>query len=151
MVPPVSFTDGLTDRNRHCPRFSPVYIYCLFWTFFNGPSLLNLWNVMTSEAKIYIILSKEWKINRYGPWIFHTFVRASQCGQDESAATPCGKAQWARPVGVCIVQWGCVPKGERTQEPQSFVKVPSRVSVVFFVNPAWVSRAPTPCGKGQCG
>ena len=26
---------------------------------------------MTSEAKIYIILSKEWKINRYGPWIFH--------------------------------------------------------------------------------
>ena len=24
-----------------------------------------------SEAKIYIILSKEWKINRYGPWIFH--------------------------------------------------------------------------------
>ena len=26
---------------------------------------------MTSEAKIYIILSKEWKINRYGPRIFH--------------------------------------------------------------------------------
>ena len=26
---------------------------------------------MMSEAKIYIIVSKEWKINRYGPWIFH--------------------------------------------------------------------------------
>ena len=26
---------------------------------------------MTSEAKIYSLLSKEWKINRYGPWIFH--------------------------------------------------------------------------------
>ena len=24
-----------------------------------------------SEVKIHIILSKEWKINRYGPWIFH--------------------------------------------------------------------------------
>ena len=62
-----------------------------------------------------------------------------------------GKAQWARPVGVCIVQWGCVPKGEGTQEPRSIVKVPSRVSVDFSVNPAWVSRAATPCGKAQCG
>ena len=42
-MPPVSYMDGLTDRNRHCPRFSPAYLYCLFWTFFNGPSLLNLW------------------------------------------------------------------------------------------------------------
>jgi len=29
---------------------------------------------MTSEAKIYSLLSKEWKINRYGPWIFHKNV-----------------------------------------------------------------------------
>ena len=68
---------------------------------------------MTSEAKIYIILSKEWKINRYGPWIFHKDIfSASQFGQDESAPTPCGKGQWARSWAFCIVQWGCVPRGE---------------------------------------
>ena len=39
---------------------------------------------MTSEAKIYIILSKEWKINRYGPWIFHKNIFT---GEDPSTSS----------------------------------------------------------------
>ena len=83
----------------------------------------------------------------YGLWIIH----ASGFGQDESAATPCGKALWARPWTFCIVHWGCVPRGRGPKNLGLHVKVPSRVSVGFHVNPAWVSRASTPCGKELCG
>ena len=56
-MPPISYVDGLTDRNRHCPRFSPAYLSLLFvdllqWAFpplTSGPSHLGLILILMSQ------------------------------------------------------------------------------------------------------
>ena len=51
-VPPVSFMDGLTDRNRRRPRFSPVYLFIVCF----GPSSMGRPFLIYGPSQLGLIL-----------------------------------------------------------------------------------------------
>ena len=82
---------------------------------------------MTSEAKIYIILSKERKTNRYGPWIFHKNIfnhwrerfhvrpwlsRFTETRGHTTLASPCDSVNF--PLSIRLYQSCFYPLWERT-------------------------------------